>query len=170
MRRTEKFTLFWGGPFSNWFKRDFKVKGITFNCGEQYMMYSKAMLFNDLHTAQLIMKTPNPKRQKELGRLVKGYDDEVWKARAPSILAPGLFQKFIQHQDLTDIILQSLGTRLVEASPSDRLWGVGLHEDDPRAWDESTWLGLNGLGKVLDRVRDRVVEHVAAKDCSPGQG
>jgi len=170
MRRTDKFTLFWGGPFSNWYKRDFTVKGIRFNCGEQYMMYSKAMLFGDVSTGQKIMKTPDPRRQKQLGREVKGYDDNVWKARAPGIMAAGLFHKFIQHKDLTAIMLASLGTRLVEASPDDTLWGIGLHEDDPRSWDEDQWLGLNCLGTALDKARDRVVEHLSALDSSPPQG
>lgn len=170
MRRTDKFTLFWGGPFSNWYKRDFTVKGRKFNCGEQYMMFAKAMLFGDLVTAEKIMKEPNPRKQKLLGREVKGYNDDVWQERSPGIMAAGLFHKFIQHKDLTKIILESVGTRLVEASPDDKIWGIGLHEDDPRAWDEAQWLGLNRLGSTLDVTRDRVVEHVAARDASPSYG
>lgn len=167
MKRTERFTFFWGGEFSNWYKRSFTVKGVKFNCGEQYMMYSKAMVFNDPKMAEMIMKIKEPKKQKELGRLVKGYNDEVWRARSPSIMKAGLLCKFLQHRDLADLLISTLGTRLVEASPHDTIWGVGLSETDPLILDEANWKGLNELGKVLDAVRSRVFELTAARESSP---
>lgn len=167
MKRTNEFTFFWGGEFSNWYKRKFIVKGIAFNCGEQFMMYSKAMLFGDLESARLIMATPNPRKQKAYGRDVKNYDDAVWRARSPSIMSAGLLHKFIQHADLTELLLSTLGTRLVEASPDDDIWGVGLHETDPLILDEKNWRGTNLLGKTLDRVRERVIELKAAQDHAP---
>lgn len=167
MKRTNEFTFFWAGEFSNWYKREFIVKGITFNCGEQFMMYSKAMLFEDQESARLIMATPDPRKQKALGRAVKNYDDAVWRARSPSIMSAGLLHKFTQHTDLTELLLSTQGTRLVEASPYDTIWGVGLHETDPLILEEKNWKGTNLLGKTLDRVRARVIELKAAQDHAP---
>lgn len=123
------------------------------------MMYRKAMLFGDVNTAHAILLTGNPKEQKELGRLVSNYDEAVWSAKRVDIMVEGLFEKFNQNLPLKIALLDTGDTLLVEASPVDRIWGIGLTEDDPRALDQSTWRGQNLLGIVLMRVREKIREN-----------
>jgi ribA/ribD-fused uncharacterized protein len=169
MIKDKGMTLFFSAkdPFSNWYKRDFKVKGIQFNCGEQYMMYSKAKLFNDEETASKILATSDPKIQKALGREVKGYIEDVWEERRMRIMVAGLKQKFSQHKDLSELLMSTSGTELVEASKWDKIWGVGLAESDPNIYDKSKWRGQNLLGKVLADVRKYLLD--MNKSIEPGQ-
>jgi ribA/ribD-fused uncharacterized protein len=154
----EQFTFFWSGVFSQWAKTPFTdANGITFNCAEQYMMWSKAKLFSDEETAEQILKTSNPRDQKALGRKVKGFVDEVWKDNAKPIVRNGNIYKFTQNFEARKALLATVGTTLVEASPYDRLWGIGLTEDDERALDRSTWRGENWLGEILTEVRDVII-------------
>jgi ribA/ribD-fused uncharacterized protein len=141
-------------PFSNWYKSSFVCNNITFNCSEQYMMYEKAMMFNDVEVAQLILETDDPYKQKFLGREVRGFIKEKWNADCKEIMVPGLVAKFTQNEYLKQFILGTNNLILVEASPSDKIWGIGLSEDDPRALDETQWLGTNWLGDVLMQTRD----------------
>lgn len=113
--------------FSNWFISEFEVKGVRFNCVEQFMMFAKAKLFRDESTAQQILAAPHPREQKALGRKVANYDDAVWCERRGRIVAHGCYAKFSQNPQLRDALLATAGTILVEASPYDRIWGVGLH-------------------------------------------
>jgi ribA/ribD-fused uncharacterized protein len=156
MRTIAGMTLFWrtSEVFSNWNRGDFAVGGRTFNCSEQYMMFAKAMLFGDLSTAELIMAEPNPRKQKALGRQVAGYVDTVWQVQAEDLMFPGLLAKFSQDEDRKAALLATADTLLVEASPDDAVWGIGLEESDPRCLDPGQWLGQNKLGRVLTRVRD----------------
>jgi ribA/ribD-fused uncharacterized protein len=147
------FALFWGGPFSNWFKRKTVVDGQTFSSNEQWMMYSKAMLFNDVITAKKILQTSDPRKQKALGREVKGYDDTLWNDQRALIVLAGCFEKFVQHDDLAEVLLATEDLEIVEASPYDTIWGIGLAAEDPRATDKSQWKGQNLLGKVTMDVR-----------------
>lgn len=149
----EQFTFFWDGPFSQWHRQSFKVEGETYNTAEQYMMAAKARLFGDTDTLKKIMKTTSPKEQKRLGREVKGYTDEKWDAVARQEVYTANHAKFIQNADLLEKLLATTGT-LVEASPYDRKWGIGLKADDPKAKDRSQWRGLNWLGEVLTNLRD----------------
>ena len=168
MRRTERYPFFFtkDDPFSNWHPSAFEYRGVTFGCMEQFMMYAKARLFNDLEAAQKILKTADPRRQKALGREVKGYVEEVWVQKREAIVAVGLREKFSQNPALLELLLSTQGTALVEASKFDRIWGCGLAETDPRIEDERKWPGLNLLGKVLDRVRD----HFLALEQRPSMG
>lgn len=149
-------TLFWrtNEVFSNWNRGDFVVDGRTFNCSEQYMMFAKAMLFEDLSTAELIMAETNPRKQKALGRQVKGYVEAVWQAQAEDLMFPGLLAKFSQDAERKAALLATGDTLLVEAAPDDAIWGIGLEESDPRCLDPQQWQGQNKLGRVLTRVRD----------------
>lgn len=165
MKITDTMALFWGNAdvFSNWHhdkKRpvQFTVEGIGYNCSEQYMMRMKAVLFGDLVAEAKIMATMDPRRQKELGREVQGYVDSVWKANARDLMLPGIIAKFEQNPDFLKVLLDPriAGKLIVEASPYDKLWGVGLAEDDPRINDQATWQGTNWLGDVLMRARDRL--------------
>jgi len=153
---TKKYTFFWreDSPFSQWYIRDFSEKGITFNTAERYMMYHKALLFGDKEIADKILDAVKPKKQKELGRLVKGYDDDIWTQNREIIVYNGNHSKFAQNADLLEILLTTRGTILVEASSVDKIWGVGLAKEDPLILDERNWKGLNLLGKVLTKLRE----------------
>ena len=150
----EQFTFFWNGPFSQWHLSDFTVNDITFNCAEQYMMYEKAMLFEDYDTAVKILETDSPKEQKALGRMVSDFDPDRWNEVARHIVFAGNVAKFTQNNQLKEAVLKTKGTILVEASPYDKIWGIGLKQSDPRALKRETWRGSNWLGEVLTKVRD----------------
>lgn len=158
MRTVQGMTLFWrtAEVFSNWNLGSFTVEGRTFNCAEQFMMFTKAMLFSDIQAADRIMTEPNPRKQKALGRQIQGYVDAVWQSQAEDLMFPGLFAKFTQDPDRKTAILATDNTLLVEASPDDVVWGIGLEESDPRCLDPKEWLGQNKLGRVLTRVRDAI--------------
>jgi ribA/ribD-fused uncharacterized protein len=152
------FTFFWQNrsPFSNWYPSIFTHNGITFSRGEQYMMYQKAMMFGDVNIAQAILLTGNPKEQKDLGRMVANYDDAVWSDKRVEVMVDGLFEKFNQNPIPKEALLNTGDTIMVEASPVDRIWGIGLTEDDPRAIDQKQWRGQNLLGITLMKVRDAI--------------
>jgi len=151
-----KFTFFWGNesPFSNWHKSDFVYKDIKFCTSEQAMMWEKAMLFGDRETAEEILKTRNPKVQKQLGREVKNYVDEVWNAKREELVFNILVEKFLQNEKILSWLLKTGDTTIVEASPYDKIWGIGLGEDDPRSLDPAQWQGTNLLGKILTELRE----------------
>src|SRR5271165_6600447 len=101
------FTFFWDGPFSNWYTSPFVHNGVQYNCGEQYMMHQKALLFNDTEVAQLIMEETHPRKQKALGREVRGFDIPRWDAVCLDIVFDGLLCKFQQNADLKQILLDT---------------------------------------------------------------
>ena len=150
----EKFTFFWGGIFSQWHPSSFQIDGVTYNTAEQYMMAEKARMFGDKLSEQKIMMMPDPKAQKALGRKVVGFVAEKWNASARDIVYKGNVAKFTQNPSLLKNLLDTRGTVLVEASPYDTIWGIGLAESDPRAKLRAQWKGLNWLGEVLTKVRD----------------
>lgn len=153
---TEEFHLFWRGPFSQWFKRDFTIDEVKYNCPEQFMMASKARLFKDNIALKKIMQATNPYDQKAYGRNVEFFDVGKWEAVAKDYVFDANYAKFTQHEDLKQIILSTGEKTLVEASPYDKIWGIGLSEDDARALDRTTWLGRNWLGEVLTNVRNKI--------------
>lgn len=152
----EDFVFFWGSdsPFSNWYPQPFIHNGQQYNCSEQYMMYKKAILFKDIDVAEMIMEQTHPRKQKFLGRQVRGYDDAVWMASCDDIMVEGLVSKFIQDTYSLTTMLDTGRKIIVEASPYDKIWGIGLTADNPLAWDQSTWQGENRLGNVLMEARD----------------
>lgn len=150
------FTFFYGGPFSNWASSTFIYNGVVYNTGEQYMMHMKALLFNDAETAKKIMGTSSPYEQKALGRIVKNFDKAQWEAVCLDIMVAGLTSKFSQNPAMLKALLDTGDTEIVEASPTDRIWGIGLAESDPLIWDKKNWRGTNWLGVVLMRVRDEL--------------
>ena len=155
----EKFTFFWSGPFSQWHKSKMVIDGINFGTAEQFMMYSKATLFGDKEIAEKILKTSNPKEQKALGRLVKNFDNKIWQEQCREIVYKGNYAKFTQDGILKKQLLATAGTTLVEASPFDKIWGIGLAENDPRAKDRSKWLGTNLLGETLTKLREDLINN-----------
>ncbi|KAJ3408489.1 hypothetical protein HDV05_004966 [Chytridiales sp. JEL 0842] len=164
MRITSKYVFFYTGEdhFSNFFPSRFTVHNIQFSCGEQFIMFAKAKMFKDEEIANQILRETNPMKIKSLGRKVQGYDDSVWTARREDVTYVGLLEKYRQNDNLKQDILNTGLRELVEASKSDKVWGVGLHEDDPKIEDRANWKGLNILGKILMRVREelRVEEEV----------
>ncbi len=152
----EQFTFFWDGPFSQWYPSEFRSSGRVYSSAEQYMMARKARLFDDTETEALIMATKDPKEQKRLGRLVRGFDVAVWREHADAIVYMGNYAKFKQSQYLRTLLMETVGTTLVEASPFDTVWGIGLAADNPAALDRATWRGENLLGEVLTRLRDEM--------------
>jgi len=149
------FALFWKSYdyMSNWHLSTFELHGITFNCAEQYMMYSKAMLFGDKYIADEVLKTKSPREQKALGRKVRNYDNAVWEQQRFQILYEGCLAKFRQDEVLKKKLLSTNELHLVESSPSDTIWGIGLAQDHPDATNPQNWKGLNLLGEVLMKVR-----------------
>lgn len=150
---SEEFTFFWNGPYSQWHPSVFMVNEMTFSHAEQFMMYSKAALFQDKVTARKIMKEDNPRKQKALGREVKSFDKDAWSVMARPIVKQGNLAKFSQNPNLLELLAATAGTTLVEASPYDDIWGIGLGERDPRCLDRTTWKGTNWLGEILTEVR-----------------
>ncbi|KAL8993786.1 MAG: hypothetical protein Q9188_007238 [Gyalolechia gomerana] len=152
------------GFLSQWFEAPFTAPSpdsmahpMTFRTTEQYMMYHKAILFNDPETGSRIMLADTPKEQKTLGRKVKGFDGETRNAHREKIVEEGNWNKFCNSKQGTKLINMLVGTgerELVEASPFDTIWGVGYGANKADA-NRDRW-GENLLGKALMRVRDRI--------------
>lgn len=160
-----KYTFFFteAAPFSQWYACKFEAEGQEFNCAEQYMMWGKAMLFEDEAVAKEIMEAKHPREHKALGRKVKGYDEQKWRENRERIVKDGNRAKFTQNAELLALLEGTVGTELVEASPYDKIWGIGLAESDPRANDPSKWKGQNLLGKVLTELREELLAKKGAE-------
>jgi ribA/ribD-fused uncharacterized protein len=143
-------------PFSNWYMCPFEHNGKQFNCSEQAMMYYKARMFKDYDVAEMIMEQGHPRKQKFLGRQVRGFDKVKWNAECKPIMVEVLKSKFRQDRNAYEDLMETDDKIIVEASPTDTIWGIGLAENDPRALDQSTWLGTNWLGDVLMQARDEL--------------
>ena len=155
MRKT-KYHFFWSGPFSQWYPSKFTIDGIEFvNC-EQWMMYNKAILFEDHDIAKQILNTTDPSTQKSLGRRVSNFNDDTWMKVAYQIVVEGNRAKFSQNPRLYSALRLTGTDIIVEASPHDRRWGIGLSEKDPNIHDPTKWKGANLLGKAIMDVRDEL--------------
>jgi len=155
----EKFTLFWGGVFSQWYPSVIKYdNGMVFNCAEQAMMWEKAILFGDEKIAKEIMITIYPSGQKALGRKVSGFDKKRWEKMAREIVYKINEYKFKQNLKLMKVLLDTIGTTIVEASLYDKIWGIGLGKNNPDALDRTKWKGTNWLGQVLTDLRDNILK------------
>lgn len=162
------FLFFWGhhssadgritkSCLSQWYECSFTVDGVTYHTAEQYMMAQKAKLFRDEDIFQKIMSASDPKEYKRLGRCVRDYDDSVWAANRVAIVTMGNIHKFRQNEQLARFLRQTGNKILVEASPYDCVWGIGLSADTPSIYDPTTWRGTNLLGFSLMAVRDEIV-------------
>lgn len=160
MRTTDKYVFFWGGEFSNWYKCIFKYERITFFNSEQAFMWAKAMYFEDIDMAEKIIQTPDPKKNKALGRKVRNFDTDKWSEVSYDLMVDINLAKFSENSPRNkrclNILLDTNDLTIVEASPYDKIWGIGLGVDDDRCEDESKWQGLNLLGKALMEVRDKL--------------
>lgn len=145
-----------GGPgcLSQWWPQPFSDGEHTFATAEHYMMWRKATLFGDHETAEKILAVATPKEAKSLGRQASGFDQPTWEATRYDIVVAAGKLKFGQHDDLRTFLLNTGDRILVEASPRDRIWGIGLGKNNPAAHDPAQWRGLNLLGFALCDVRD----------------
>jgi ribA/ribD-fused uncharacterized protein len=142
---------FWGSELSQWWSCRFSVDGIWYSTAEQYMMAAKAMCFHDEQAEAKIMATADPREQKAIGRTVKDFDPDVWNAVARDMVYYGNYAKFSQDPILMNHLLLTKDKVLVEASPYDKIWGVGRSEQELKNGAE--WNGTNWLGEVLMKVR-----------------
>lgn len=156
MKTTNKHVFFWNGIYSQWYPSPVTIDGIDFNCMEQFMMYSKAIHFNDEYHAKLIMDTINPKEQKGYGRRVTNFDALEWDAVSFDIVKKGNYAKFTQIQEFKDALLNTGNRTLVEASPYDKIWGIGMMVGDKGINEEKNWRGKNLLGKAITEVRELI--------------
>lgn len=152
---TPELVLFWKppNPFGQWTVSPFGIDGITYSCAEQYMMAEKARLFGDTEIEIAILKSDSPRHHQKLGKRVSGFEVDRWIAERRKIVFRGNVAKFTQNEELRSLLLDTGDRRMVEASPIDKIWGIGFAADNPKAYDPENWVGLNLLGEVLDEVR-----------------
>ncbi len=161
-----KYVYFWGhrpskdgsvtkSIFSQWWEESFVVDGINYASAEHWMMAKKAELF-DSSMIEEIIQASSPALAKKLGRKVKNFDPVIWENQKYDIVKVGNFHKFNQHEKMKKFLLQTQDRILVEASPFDKIWGIGMVQDDPRAAYPQKWDGENLLGFALMEVRDEL--------------
>ena len=149
-------------PFSQWHPAKiiaydiplFKNQEVAFYNTEQYMMYMKAATFKDKKMMLKIVKEKDPKKVKRLGRQVKNFDCQIWDSVKEEIVFNGNLLKFSQNPHLKNKLLETGDKILVEASPYDRIWGIGMAKNNKNILDSSKWRGKNLLGKALMKVRN----------------
>lgn len=160
-----KYLYFWGHTgagqigkevFSQWYPASFEVAGETYATAEHYMMAEKARLFGDEATRQAILASTHPDQAKKLGRTVRNFEEMRWNAARFAVVVEGNLAKFRQHPALRAFLLGTGRRVLVEASPVDPVWGIGLAQDQPQAANPAEWRGLNLLGFALMEVRARL--------------
>ncbi|QMU29867.1 NADAR family protein [Adhaeribacter radiodurans] len=159
-----KYLYFWGHQsskkeitascFSQWWVAPFSVDNVIYKTAEHWMMAQKANLFGDNDAFEKIVKARTPGEAKAIGRKVKNFDDSVWEEKRFKIVVNGSLQKFGQHQDLQEFLINTKDRILVEASPVDNIWGIGLAADDKKSENPENWEGLNLLGFALMETRD----------------
>ncbi len=166
-----KWGFFWGHTpakdgsitkscFSQWWSgHAFRVEGITYPTAEHFMMAEKARLFRDDVHLSSILSAKSPSIAKKLGRQVTGFDDKIWLQHRWDIVVRANAAKFTQHTELKQFLIQTGERIIVEASPYDRIWGIGLAADHPDAERPQNWKGLNLLGFALMEVRSQLLAH-----------
>jgi ribA/ribD-fused uncharacterized protein len=161
------FLLFWShrpgsgqgidrSCLSQWFPSPFTVAGVCYPTAEHYMMAGKADIFGDLASRNAILSTPDPAAAKALGRHVGGFTEDLWASRRWDLVIEGNLNKFDQNPPLRSYLIGTGRRILVEASPRDPIWGIGLAEHAPGARNPSAWPGDNLLGFALMEVRSRL--------------
>ncbi|MCW7943765.1 hypothetical protein AAW14_17330 [Streptomyces hygroscopicus] len=162
-----KYLHFWGhrprqdgqigaGCLSQWWPSPFTVEGVEYATAEHWMMASKARLFDDAEAERSALQAASPALAKKAGRLVRGFDEATWERERFAIVVEGSVHKFAAHADLRAFLLATGDRVLVEASPVDRVWGIGLAADDEWAADPERWRGPNLLGFALMEARERL--------------
>lgn len=164
-KKNLKFLYFWGHTpradgqvsnacFSQWYDSPFVVDGVRYPTAEHYMMAQKAKFFGDMAVFEQIIHSSHPKLAKKLGRKVANFDEKMWNEHRFDIVVKGNLAKFSQHNELKAFLLATGNRVLVEASPVDKIWGVGLAKDDENIANPLNWNGLNLLGFALMVIRD----------------
>ncbi|MFI9390328.1 NADAR family protein [Streptomyces bauhiniae] len=162
-----KYLHFWGhrpqrdgsvgaGCLSQWWPAPFTVDGVEYATAEHWMMAAKARLFADPDAERLVLASGHPAGAKKAGRLVRGFDEEIWRRERFRIVVEGSVHKFAADPGLREFLLGTGERVLVEASPVDRVWGIGLGVQDEAAWDPARWEGPNLLGFALMEARERL--------------
>lgn len=162
-----KYLHFWGhrprpdgrvgaSCLSQWWPSPFTVDGVTYATAEHWMMAGKARLFRDAEAVRRALAAGHPAQAKKAGRLVRGFDEDLWARERFRIVVEGSVHKFAAHPELREFLLGTGERVLVEASPVDRVWGIGLAADDEAAADPERWRGANLLGFALMEARDRL--------------
>ena len=144
------------GYLSNWYPSVFTVNGVTFSSMEQYMMYHKALFFGDEKVATQILATNNVAEIKALGRLVSGYDENLWSGVRQIVVYEGLLAKFSQNPELWEQLKGTGNAVLAECAMKDRIWGIGLSMQDLNRLERPKWQGENLLGYALMMTRERL--------------
>ncbi|MFH9178667.1 NADAR family protein [Streptomyces albogriseolus] len=162
-----KYLHFWGhrplpdgrigaSCLSQWWPSPFTVDGVEYATAEHWMMAAKARLFGDTEGERRVLAAGHPSEAKKAGRLVRGFDEEIWRRERFGIVVTGSEHKFAAHGGLRSFLLGTGDRVLVEASPVDRVWGIGLAADDEAAADPARWRGPNLLGFALMEARRRL--------------
>ncbi|WP_190125214.1 NADAR family protein [Streptomyces inusitatus] len=162
-----EYLRFWGhrprrdgrigtGCLSQWWPSPFTVDGVRYATAEHWMMAAKARLFGDLDAERLALDARTPAEAKKAGRLVRDFDEAVWARERFAVVRWGSVHKFSARPELAHFLLATGDRVLVEASPMDRVWGIGLAADDERALDPARWRGLNLLGFALMEAREEL--------------
>jgi ribA/ribD-fused uncharacterized protein len=163
-----KYIFFWGHTpahqgavdkscFSQWYNAGFDIDGVRYPTAEHYMMAEKARLFGDESIREKILSCTYPHEAKQLGRMVKHYDETVWRSHRVDIVTTGNIAKFSQNDPLKHFLCETGERVLVEASPRDTIWGIGLAKSDPVVENPAKWRGFNLLGFALMAVRERLL-------------
>jgi ribA/ribD-fused uncharacterized protein len=166
--RRLRYLYFWGhrpnrdgspgpGCLSQWWPVEFTEDGHVYASAEHYMMAHKAWLFGDVPAAAEILAADHPGAAKAAGRAVRDFDEARWNEHRFGIVVRGNLAKFGQHPELREFLIGTRERVLVEASPVDRVWGIGLTADDERAASPATWRGPNLLGFALMAARDILI-------------
>lgn len=152
----KKYHFFWSGPFSQWHRCGFELDGQSFNTAEQAMMFCKALLFKDHDIARKISKAIDPGKQKALGRKVRNFSEATWDQNKLDIVRVVNLAKFRQNKGLRRKLFQTGNKILVEASPHDLIWGIGLDERKALVMPPDHWPGQNLLGQILTDVKEQL--------------
>jgi len=162
-----KYLFFWGHQpskdgsiikscFSQWWEDNFEIDGVEYKTAEHFMMAEKARLFDDDEIRQEIINCQSSAAAKKLGRKVQNFDQNVWEAYRFEIVKKGNYHKFAQNPALTEFLISTTKKVIVEASPYDKIWGIGMLESHNDAHNPKKWKGLNLLGFALMEVRDEL--------------
>jgi ribA/ribD-fused uncharacterized protein len=161
-----KYLFFWGHKvkgkqitkscFSQWYASPFTENGNRFATAEHYMMFGKAKLFGDHDAMYKALNAKNPGAVKAVGRSVRGFDQTVWNANKFDLVVKANLAKFTSNDDLREFLINTGKRVLVEASPVDRVWGIGMDQDDEAVTNPNLWKGENLLGFALMEVREQL--------------
>jgi ribA/ribD-fused uncharacterized protein len=163
-----KYVFFWGHQdkkgkttkscFSQWHDSPFEESGIKYLTAEHYMMHAKANLFNDLSAAAKALAAKTPGEAKAIGREIQAFDEKKWLKHRFEIVVKANLAKFSHNTEQGKFLISTGDRVLVEASPIDKIWGIGLAKDNPSIEQPCDWKGLNLLGYALMEVREKLTE------------